>query len=72
MNTRNRLTDYDNSHSRYSGLIYLSDFNTDYSETHNIASRIAADWRFDRQCQKNEEVRERRYREQQENGGNHE
>lgn len=41
----------------FKGLIYESDFNTEYNGTRNIASRIAADWTFDKQCRKNEKSR---------------
>ena len=45
--------------TRFSGTIYLSDFETDYRGKDNnngspIAQRIAQDWRFDMQCRKNQ------------------
>lgn len=40
-------------HNTFGGTLYDSDFDTTYSGTHNIASRIAADMKFDRMCQKN-------------------
>lgn len=46
----------------YSGIIYPSDFCTDYEGTRNIASRIMSDWKFDEQCRKNLENLERRYK----------
>lgn len=44
--------------SRFSGTIYLSDFETDYRGKDNtngstIAQRIVTDWKFDEQCRKN-------------------
>lgn len=44
--------------TRFSGLINLSDFETDYRGKDNtngstIAQRIVTDWRFDEQCRKN-------------------
>lgn len=52
-------------HSTFGGLIYSSDFNTDYSgkdhmDGSSIALRIANDWKFDKQCQKNREERNRK------------
>lgn len=43
----------------YGGIICLSDFCTDYKGTRNIASRIISDWKFDAQCMRNQELRER-------------
>ena len=43
--------------------IYESDFNTETgraTKTPSWADRIAADWRFDEQCRKNIEARNRR------------
>lgn len=37
----------------YGGYIFASDFCTDYEGTRNIAERIVADWKFDKQCKKN-------------------
>lgn len=52
---------YQVDHSTFGGLIYLSDFETDYrgNDSNNgssIASRIACDWKFDNQCKKNREI----------------
>lgn len=47
------------NHNTYGGLIFLSDYCTDYEGTRNIASRIASDLRFDQQCKKNAENRDR-------------
>ena len=41
------------SRNTYGGYIFASDFCTDYEGTRNIATRIVADWNFDRQCKKN-------------------
>ncbi len=51
-------------HSTFGGLIFQSDFETDYrgKDSNNgstIAQRIASDFRFDAQCRKNIENRER-------------
>lgn len=48
-------------HTRFGGIIYPSDFNTNYSDG-NFASRIEQDKKFDEQCRKNIECRK--------NGGN--
>lgn len=51
-------------HTKFGGIIYLSDFNTDYRGKVNIhgsiiASRIAADEKLDKQWRKNREEQER-------------
>ena len=48
-------------HTKFGGLVCLSDFNTDHrgkNNTHGspIATRIAADRNFDNQCRKNKEI----------------
>lgn len=48
------------NHNTFGGILYDSDFNTTYSGTHNIASRIAADMKFDKMCQKNYEAKTRK------------
>ncbi len=53
---------YHEDHSTFGGLIYPSDFNTDYrakvnSNSSTIAQRIVSDWNFDRQCKLNAENR---------------
>lgn len=50
--------------STYGGMVYSSDFNTNYRGKANekgsaIAARILSDQRFDMQCRKNSEERER-------------
>lgn len=60
MQKNNRYGIYEVDHTKFGGLIYQSDFNTDYIRKDNakgstIASRIAKDQRFDQQCQKNVE-----------------
>lgn len=45
-------------HKKFGGIVYTSDFNTDYRGKDNIhgsiiADRIAQDLRFDEQCRKN-------------------
>lgn len=56
---------FNNDHSKFGGLIYPSDFNTDYIGKNNtngsvIASRIIADRNFDNQCRKNRELLKRK------------
>lgn len=48
---------YTENHNTFGGRIYNSDFDTSYPETHNIASRIAADMKFDEMCKKNYEAK---------------
>lgn len=43
----------------YGGGVYISDFNTSYEGSHNIADRIVSDWRFDEQCKRNYEISKR-------------
>lgn len=53
---------FNEMHNTYIG-IYESDFNTETgraNKTPSWADRIAADWRFDEQCRKNIEARNRR------------
>ena len=52
-----RTGNYKVDHTTFGGLIYQSDFNTDYSGNTNangsvVASKIASDWRFDESCKK--------------------
>ncbi len=59
-----RTGNYNVDHSTFGGVIYLSDFETDYRGRDNkngspIASRIASDYIFDKKCRKNIENRER-------------
>lgn len=54
----NKTGFYKVDHTKFGGIIYLSDFNTDYKGKNNtngsaIAKRIANDERFDAQCNKN-------------------
>ncbi len=53
---------YKPNHSTFGGIIYQSDFETDYRGKDNkkgssIAQRIISDRRFDEQCRKNIESR---------------
>lgn len=43
----------------FGGLVYLFDYCTDFERSKNLASRIASDLRFDQQCKRNYETRER-------------
>ena len=49
------------NHNTFGGLIFYSDFNTDYrgndQKKSSIAERIMSDWKFDKQCKKNAENR---------------
>ena len=51
-----RTGNYKPDHTTFGGLIYQSDFNTDYSGNStngsSIAAKIASDWRFDESCKK--------------------
>ena len=51
-----RTGNYKVDHATFGGLIYQSDFNTDYSGNStngsSIAAKIASDWRFDESCKK--------------------
>lgn len=56
----NRYRICEADHTKFGGIICLSDFNTDYRGKDNtngstIANRIAADNRFDKQCKKQKE-----------------
>ena len=48
------------NHNTFGGTLYDSDFDTTYSGTHNIASRIATDIKFDQMCKKNYEKKLRK------------
>ena len=54
---------YKHDPTTFGGLIYFSDFNTDYrgkdEKTSPIASRIAADMKFDEKCRLLAKSRER-------------
>lgn len=55
---------YKTDHTKFGGIIYPSDFNTDcrnkkFQNGSTIASRIACDAKFDKQCEKNRESIER-------------
>ena len=65
--TRNHYITSSNyvDHTRFGGLIYPSDFETDYRGDDNlkgssIASRIISDMKFDEQCRRNLMVTEKR------------
>ena len=56
--TTNRYGIYEVDHTKFGGLIYPSDFNTDCRGKDNsngslIAQRIERDKRFDEQCRRN-------------------
>lgn len=69
---KNKYGIYEADHTRFGGLIYPSDFNTDYRGKDNtngsqIAKRIASDYQFDKQFKKNTENRNRQKEYQKEN-----
>lgn len=62
--TINRYGIYEVDHTTFGGIIYPSDYNTDNLGKNNyngspIANRIANDNKFDEQCRKNWESKER-------------
>ena len=62
--TRNyyRTGNYNVNHSTFGGIINFSDFCTDYNRSEKSkswAERIVSDWKFDEQCKKNTESRDR-------------
>lgn len=57
----NRTKIQETDHTKFGGLIFPSDFNTDYRGKSSkngsaIANRIASDYKFDEQCRKNHET----------------
>lgn len=62
--TFHKTKSYRTEHTTFGGLIYSSDFNTDYRGKNNtygspIANRISSDKQFDYQCRKYREEMER-------------
>ena len=62
--TRNyyRTGNYKPDYSTFGGIINFSDFCTDYNRSEKSkswAERIVSDWKFDEQCKKNMENRNR-------------
>ena len=62
--TRNYYTtgNYNPDYSTFGGIINFSDFCTDYNRSEKSkswAERIVSDWKFDEQCKKNMENRNR-------------
>lgn len=55
-----KIITQDETHRRFSGIIYSSDFSTEYQGTKNMAARIMSDWRFDEECMKNSQNQERK------------
>lgn len=56
--TANKYGIFEADHTKFGGLIYPSDFNTEYRGKTNtngseIANRIAGDKKFDEQCKRN-------------------
>lgn len=66
MTSENTRYDYDNPNSHFGGIIYPSDFDTTHYSSRNIAKRIESDLKFDEQCRKNEEARNKRMKENEE------
>ena len=62
--TRNYYTtgNYKPDYSTFGGIINFSDFCTDHNRSEkskSMAERIISDWKFDKQCKKNIENRDR-------------
>lgn len=56
------MVKYIRDNTKFGGLIYESDFNTEPgAPSKHMAQRIARDWAFDEKCRKNIAERERRY-----------
>lgn len=58
MKTLRTENNYNTDHTRFGGLIYLSDFDTEHRKKKNtngsvIAGRILRDLNFDQRCRKN-------------------
>ena len=59
--TNSKYKIYKVNHSTFGGIIYPSDYNTDYRGKDNangsvIANRIMQDKKFDRQCERNRQI----------------
>ena len=57
-----RTRSYSVNHSTFGGIINFSDFCTDHNRSEkskSMAERIISDWKFDKQCKKNIENRDR-------------
>ncbi len=56
----NRYRIYEVDHTKFGGLIYPSDFNTEYKRKDNkgsiIASRIVSDTKFDNNLKRNKSI----------------
>jgi len=71
--TTNKYETHEVDHTRFGGVIYLSDYNTDYRGKDNtrgsqIAKRIISDRNFDYRCKKNiEEMKRKKSLEDQKN-----
>lgn len=54
MNKTVTITSKNHKHQNtYGGIIYQTDFCTDYEGNRNMADRIVKDWYFDSQCKRN-------------------
>lgn len=63
MTIKNTRYDYESPNSHFGGIICLSDFDTTHHSKRNIAGRIESDLKFDEQCRRNEEARNKRMKE---------
>ena len=55
------MAKYIRDNTKFGGLIYESDFNTECGATSkHLVQRIVRDWAFDKQCLRNAQERERR------------
>ena len=60
-----RTGNYQPDHSTFGGIINFSDFCTDYNRSEKSkswADRIVSDWKFDDQCRKNIENKNKNYK----------
>lgn len=63
------MTQHIRDNTKFGGLIYESDFNTEpNAPSKHMAQRIAQDWAFDETCRKNIIARERQRAFRQSNG----
>lgn len=47
-------------HSTFGGKLYDYDFDTNYQFSKNLAERIASDWKFDKDCKRLGEMRDKK------------
>ena len=52
MTINREIENYKIDHSKFGGLIYSFDFDTEHNQSKHIAERIAADIKFDNMCKR--------------------